>query len=231
MPAEAVVGGMHSMAPEFLSDQLDRSRLNLGLETIDVFYLHNPETQFGFVTQDEFYARAKTAFEFLETAASDEKIQYYGAATWQGFRKPHALSLTRLEAIAREVGGKDHRFRFIQLPFNLAMTEAFTSRHEELNGEAMTVLEVARRTGITVIGSASILQAKLSKDLPGELASTLPGLTTDAQRAIQFARSAPGLTTALVGMGRPEHVAENLGVAHVNPVTPQQYSDFVRTTV
>ena len=94
MPPEVIVGGMHSMAPEFLKDQIERSRLNLGLETIDVLYLHNPETQFGFVSPDEFYARARAAFEFLETAASNGKIQYYGAATWEGFRKPHALSLT-----------------------------------------------------------------------------------------------------------------------------------------
>ena len=45
---EDVVGGMHSMAPDFLADQIDRSRANLGVDTIDVFYLHNPETQLGF---------------------------------------------------------------------------------------------------------------------------------------------------------------------------------------
>ena len=40
-PAE-IAGGMHCMAPRFLADQLERSRRNLGLETIDVFYVHNP---------------------------------------------------------------------------------------------------------------------------------------------------------------------------------------------
>src|SRR5437762_3520990 len=44
-----VVGGMHSMAPDFLDDQIDRSRANLGLDTLDVFYLHNPETQLGHI--------------------------------------------------------------------------------------------------------------------------------------------------------------------------------------
>ena len=136
LPSDDVVGGMHSMSPVFLRDQLERSRVNLGLETIDVFYLHNPETQFGFVNPDEFYSRLRTAFEFLEGVVSTQRIQYYGAATWEGFRKPHALSLTRMESIAREVGGPHHHFRFIQLPYNLAMPEAFTSRHEEMNGES-----------------------------------------------------------------------------------------------
>jgi aryl-alcohol dehydrogenase-like predicted oxidoreductase len=228
---EDVVGGMHSMAPAFLADQLERSRLNLGLETIDVFYLHNPETQFGFLTHDEFYARLLPAFEFLESTVATEKIQYYGAATWEGFRKPHALSLTRMESVAREVAGPRHHFRFIQLPYNLAMPEASSSRHETLNGTPCTVLEAARELGITAIASASILQAKLAKDLPTQMAEMLLGLSTDAQRAIQFSRSAPGITTSLVGMSRVEHVEENLGVASVPPLTPEQYSTLFRTRV
>jgi aryl-alcohol dehydrogenase-like predicted oxidoreductase len=228
---EDVVGGMHSMAPAFLSDQLERSRLNLGLETIDVFYLHNPETQFGFVNQDEFYERLRLAFEFLESAVKADKIQYYGAATWEGFRKPHALSLTRMESVARDVAGPDHHFRFIQLPFNLAMPEAFSSRHESLEGKACTVLEAANGLGITAIGSASILQAKLAKNLPDEMAESLPGLYSDAQRAIQFSRSAPGITTSLVGMGTAAHVEENLGVAAVAPLSPEQYLTLFRTRV
>jgi aryl-alcohol dehydrogenase-like predicted oxidoreductase len=233
MPAQLrpddTVGGMHSMAPEFLADQIERSRVNLGLETIDVFYLHNPETQFGFVSHDEFGNRLKRAFEFLERAAGEGKIQFYGAATWEGFRKPQALSLVAMEAAARQIAGVHHHFRFIQLPFNLAMPEAFTSRHEEWNGSPATVLETAAALGITVISSASILQSKLARDLPDGLAATLPGLSTDAQRAIQFARSTPGITSALVGMSRVEHVQENLGLASVPPLSNSEYARLLRT--
>ena len=224
-----IVGKMHSMAPQFLADQLERSRRNLGLETIDVFYLHNPETQFGFIDHEEFYTRVRRAFEFLESAVSDGKIQFYGAATWEGFRKPHALSLTRMETVAREVAGPNHHFRFIQLPYNLAMPEALTSRHETSNGnQAVSVLQAAEALGITVVASASILQARLARELPEELGVSLPGLRTDAQRAIQFSRSAPGITTSLVGMGRPEHVAENLGVADVAPLSAAEYGSLIR---
>jgi aryl-alcohol dehydrogenase-like predicted oxidoreductase len=223
-----IVGGMHSMAPVFLADQLERSRVNLGLETIDVFYLHNPETQFGFISAAEFDNRLRHAFEFLEQAAGEQKIQYYGAATWEGFRKPHALSLTKMEATAREIAGRDHHFRFVQLPFNLAMSEAYISRHEELNGSPVTVLQAAANLGITVVASASILQSKLSRDLPDVLTESFPGLSTDAQRAIQYARSTPGITTALVGMGRVEHVQENLGVGPVPPLSQDEYSHIFR---
>ena len=226
---EDIVGRMHSMAPVFLADQLERSRRNLGLETIDVLYLHNPETQFGFIDHEEFYERLRRAFEFLESAVGDGKIQFYGAATWEGFRKPHALSLTRMETVAREVAGPDHHFRFIQLPYNLAMPEAFTSRHETRgDGQNASVLEAAEALGITVVASASILQARLARELPEELGAALPGLETDAQRAIQFSRSAPGITTSLVGMGRAEHVAENLGVADVPSLSSAEYETLLR---
>jgi aryl-alcohol dehydrogenase-like predicted oxidoreductase len=221
-----IVGGMHSMAPVFLADQIERSRLNLGLETIDVFYLHNPETQFGFIGQEEFYCRIAAAFTALEEAVRKGNIQYYGAATWEGFRKPHALSLTRMRQIAYEIAGAKHHFRFIQLPFNLAMPEAFTSRHEQIDGRPATVLEAARDFSITVVSSASILQGKLARELPQSFAARSPGLTTDAQLAIQFARSTPGITSALVGMSSAEHVEENLAVAGVRPLDEEHYLDI-----
>ncbi len=50
-----VAAGCHSMAPRFLADQLERSRRNLGVETIDVYYLHNPETQLEEVPREMFH--------------------------------------------------------------------------------------------------------------------------------------------------------------------------------
>jgi len=41
---EDVSGGMHSMQPDFTwRPRLNRKPANLGLETIDIFYLHNPK--------------------------------------------------------------------------------------------------------------------------------------------------------------------------------------------
>src|SRR6185295_8233166 len=100
---------------------------------------------------------------------------------------------------------------FIQLPFNLGMVEAFVDRPEN-------VLEGAARLGIAAVASASISQGRALANMPDTVAQVLPGLT-DAQRAIQFTRSTPGISVALVGMGRTGHVAENLGVARVPPAS------------
>ena len=56
------------MTPRYLADQLERSRRNLGVQCIDVFYLHNPETQLGEISKEEFQRRIREAFEFLESA-------------------------------------------------------------------------------------------------------------------------------------------------------------------
>ena len=211
-----VVGGMHSMSPDFLEDQIERSRANLNTDTLDVFYLHNPETQLGFRTREEFDARVRRAFARLERLADQGRIQWYGMATWEGFRRKDALDLPRLADIATEEGGSGHHFRFIQLPFNLGMVEAFLDRPE-------SVLETAARLGIAVVASATLLQARVLEQMPGEVAALLPGLQSHAQRAIQFTRSTPGIAVALVGMSSKAHVADNLGVAAVAPASREAY--------
>jgi len=44
-PRGEIAQGGNCVAPAYLRDQIDRSRANLGLETIDLYYLHNIEAQ------------------------------------------------------------------------------------------------------------------------------------------------------------------------------------------
>jgi aryl-alcohol dehydrogenase-like predicted oxidoreductase len=216
---EDVAGRMHCMAPDFLADQIDRSRSNLGVDTIDVFYLHNPETQLGFVARDVFEDRIRRAFAQLEKLADEGRIRWYGTATWEGYRKKGSLDLARLAQIATEEGGDNHRFRWIQLPFNLGMVEAFAETK---------VLEQAARLGIAAVASATLLQTRVLEHMPDAVGDLLPGFDTAAQRAIQFTRSTPGIAVALVGMSRREHVLDNIGVAKNPPATHDQYVKLYR---
>ena len=217
-----IAAGSHSIAPRYLENQLDRSLENLGLDTIDIFYIHNPETQLEEITTEEFSRRLGSAFEFLESAVEAGKIGTYGTATWNAYRSaPDSqgfLSLSDLAECATAVGGKDHNFRVIQLPYNLAMREAFALRNQKVGNRLLSPLEAARELDITVVASASIHQSRLSRNLPEFHHTHLPGLVTDAQRAIQFVRSTPGVTSALVGMSRPDHVEENLRLVAIPPV-------------
>lgn len=195
---EDIVGGSHCMTPNYLQSQLDQSLRNMGLECVDVYYIHNPESQLGNVSEPEFYSRLRLAFERLEQNRTQGKLAFYGVATWNGFRtaagSDNHHSLVRMIELAREIGGEEHGFRFIQLPFNIAMPEATTNANETLDGEQITVVEAAKRLGVTVVASASLLQGRI-----------------DPQAAIQFAHSTSEITTALIGMSRVEHVEENLG--------------------
>jgi aryl-alcohol dehydrogenase-like predicted oxidoreductase len=215
-----LVAGCHCITPRYLADQLERSLANLGVECIDIYYLHNPETQLQEIGREEFRARMRAAFGFLEEQADAGRIAFYGVATWNGLRRPrHArdhLGLAELVRLAEESRPRGHRFRFLQLPYNLAMAEARTLKAQALEGASVSALEAAHHFGITALASASILQGQLTR-LPREFAAAFPGLGTDAQRAIQFARSTPGITTALVGMRGRRHVEDNLALARVPP--------------
>jgi aryl-alcohol dehydrogenase-like predicted oxidoreductase len=222
------VGGSHCMTPAYLANQLEVSLSNLGLDCIDVYYIHNPEAQLGSVPRDEFDSRLRAAFEMLEGEVTAGRIRRYGVATWNGFRAdPSARnyhSLENMVTIAREISGENHNFRAIQLPFNFAMTEALLNRNQMLNGTYVTVLEAASAFGITVFASASILQGKIAVGLSDEVREPLGSLPTDAQTGIQFVRSTPGITTALVGMSRVEHAEENLALVGVPPAPAGEYA-------
>lgn len=224
---EDFAGGSHCMKPSYLQNQLDQSLRNMNLDSVDVYYVHNPESQLSHVSEAEFYARLQAAFALLEENRIAGKIKSYGVATWNGFRvderNPGYHSLARMLAAAREVGGESHGFRFIQLPFNLAMPEALTLTNQAIDGEQMSTLEAAVALDITVISSASIFQGRVAQGLPENIRKTLGSLPTDAQTAIQFVRSAPGITTALVGMSNRAHVEENLQLAGVGPLKPDQF--------
>ncbi|MDT7687576.1 MAG: hypothetical protein QOE46_335 [Acidobacteriota bacterium] len=226
--ASDIVAGSHCMTPRYLAHQVAQSLRNMGLETIDVYYVHNPETQLQTAARDEFDARLRAAFEQLERERAEGRIRFYGVATWNGFRARagerghHALE-TMLE-LAREAGGDEHGFRFVQLPFNLGMPEALVSENQPFRGAHVSLLEAAKALGVTVVASASILQGKVARDLPEHIREPLGSLATDTQTAIQFTRSTPGITTALVGMSQRAHVEENLQLARVAPASADDYS-------
>ena len=224
-PSE-LVDGSHCMTPRYIGAMLELSRKNLNLETIDIYYIHNPETQLEAVERKEFLGRIRTIFEFLERAVADGKIGVYGTATWNGFRAPQTdrgwLSLEELMRVAREVGGEAHHFRAIQLPYNLAMPEAVTKSNQIVPAGKATPLAAAKAYGLAVCASASLLQGQLSRGLPPIVANAFSGFATDAQRSIQFVRSTPGVDVALVGMQSVDHVADTIATASKPPATLEE---------
>lgn len=213
MGPDDVISSGHCLAPRYLDDQIERSRKNLGLAFIDVYYIHNPEQQLDVLSRADFLDVMRAAFSTLEKQVARGVIGNYGCATWNGFRVlPEArnhLSLAELVSLAREIGGEHHHFKVIQLPVNLAMTEAVRVPTQTVGADRVSLLEAAHRLGVSVVGSATLMQSQLTRSLPRQLLSTFPGFHTDARRAIAFAQSLP-LVAALVGMKSVSHLEENL---------------------
>lgn len=214
---DEIVGGGHSLAPRFLRYCLAKSRQNLGLRTIDIYCVHNPGQVLASESPSELQNRLRSAFALLEEAASRNEIGVYGCATWDELRAgpgaPGHLDLERLVELAREVAGDDHHFRVIQVPINLAMPDAVRTPSQPIaaTGRLESVVEAAADLGLTVIASSSLMQSRLTRGLPEALREAFPRTTTDAQRAVEFTRTLPGVAAALVGMRSAAHVDENLG--------------------
>ena len=227
-PEAEIAQGCHCIAPTYLADQIARSRANLSVDTIDLYYLHNVETQLGAVDAGVFWKRLSAAISLLEEAAADGRIGAWGLATWDGLRvppeHPEHLSLTKVLEMARAIAGEKHHFRGIQLPFNLATSQALVYRSQpDGGGRRLAALEFAASAGLAAFGSASILQGRLAGgDFSDALVDAFPDATTPAQRALQFSRSAPGMTAALVGVSSSEHALEDFALSKVPPAPAER---------
>ncbi len=224
---EEIISSCHCLAPAYIQNQIDQSLKNLGIDTIDIYYLHNPETQLAKIDEDRFYERLKKAFDCLEENVQKGKIQYYGLATWNAFRE----SAGRSESISLEkvMNTAPSHFKVIQLPYNMAMLEALALSGQTLEGKQYPILSVAYHFGISVMVSAPLLQKQLL-DLPSSLVKKIPGSLTLAQKVLQFVSSTPGVASALVGMKDKKHVEENLELLKVpnwDEATLQQVCDLL----
>lgn len=227
---EDLVRGSHCIAPEFIDDQIGQSLENLDLETIDLYYVHNPETQLQDHSREEVYDQLEETFTRLEERVAAGDLNHYGVATWEAFRvhpeHESYLSLpeiaSRARAAAKEVENTATHLRAIQLPFNVHMADGFAvEAHEGAEG-VESALRFAQKAGLNAFASASIGQGQLAAGLPEEVAKRLEG-DSSTQKAINFARSAPGVTSALVGMSNREHVRENLDACRFDPMGAEAF--------
>ena len=224
-PSE-IVDECHAMTPRYLADQFERSRKNLGVDTIDLLYLHNgPDAQLPVVGREEFEKRLEAAFGFYEGLRTEGSLGAYGLATWDCLRVPRSeasyFSLASAVRIARKVGGNDHGFRFVQFPFNLAMPEAAAVHNQLVGDDRLTLFDAAARLGVACFTSVPLLQGQLARGGPKR-----QGLSA-AQTALQFARSAPGTLAPLIGQKSSEHLAENLEIASLAPWDATAFADVI----
>ncbi len=190
----------HCIHPDFLDDQLSRSLERLNLETLDVFLLHNPEYYLSWAkrrpipleeARHNYYQRIRLAFQFLEQAVANGRIQSYGISS-NTFPDPARsytfTNLAKVWQIAQDVC-PDHHFRWVQMPMNLLETGAAT----EINlPEKQTVLQFAQAHNLAVLANRplnAIVQESLTRladVLPPSYPTTAEELSTSVDSCVQL---------------------------------------------
>lgn len=232
---EEVAGKAHLLTPAHIEHQIELSRQEMGVETLDAFLVDQPEVQIPDFGKQELVRKLDKVFMALERAVQAGHIRYYGVSSFNSFRA-HTddaafLSVASLlglaERAAHDVWGDKqapHHLAVIQMPFNGVMLEGFT-RFNQVTGQGneVSTLQAALQLKLFVMASHTLFKGHLGKQSIDVVQQALPTLNNPAQRAIQFNRSTPGLGTTLVGMSTPAHLEDALAVAHLPLMARQAY--------
>ena len=228
--ANDISSGYNVMNPSYIERCIDKSLANMHLDTVDLTYIHNAfESWHQDVDKEEFMDMLAKVFEVYEKYRSNNKIRYYGMATWTCFRvQPSSkeyLSLEEVVKLAHKVGGSYHGFRFIQLPYNLAYSEALLLKNQAVGLEKnLNVLEAAKILNVKVFASAPLLQGRLLKaSIPDYM-----GISDQVAKLVQIIRSSPSVIAPLLGYKRPEHIQHNIKIANIPPLSESEFANVVR---
>lgn len=228
--ADDISSGYNIINPNYLAKCIDKSLMNMHVSSIDLVYIHNAfESWYQDVSREQFMEMLVKAFEVYEKYRAKNKIRYYGMATWTCFRvpptSPEYLSLEQAVKCAESVGGKDHGFRFIQLPYNLAYSEALLLRNQSVGSEEnLTILQAAEKLNIGIFTSIPLFQGRL-------LRSQIPdygGISDPIAKLVQIIRSSPSVIAPLIGQKKVEHVEENLKTANMPPLSEEEFKQAIR---
>jgi aryl-alcohol dehydrogenase-like predicted oxidoreductase len=226
-----ISSGYNVLSPNYIERCIDKSLTNMHLNTIDLVYIHNAfESWQEDIKREEFMQMLSRVFEVYERYRSNNKIRYYGMATWTCFRVPpdnkEYLSLEEVVDLAEKVGGKQHGFRFIQLPYNLAYSEALLLKGQNVGTEKnLTILEAAERLKIKLFTSIPLFQGRLLKaQIPDYM-----GLTDQVAKLIQVIRSSPSVIAPLIGYKKPQHVEQNLKIANIPPLNDEEFKEVIHS--
>ncbi|AIF84028.1 putative oxidoreductase, aryl-alcohol dehydrogenase like protein [Candidatus Nitrososphaera evergladensis SR1] len=232
MTADDISSGYNVMNPNYLAKCIEKSLANMHLSTIDLVYIHNAfESWHEDVDRKTFAEMLAKVFELYEKYRKAGKLRYYGMATWTCFRVPKGekehFSLEDAVKIAREVGGDSHGFKFIQLPYNLAYSEALLLKNQPAGTDMITILEAAGKLGIGVFTSAPLFQGRLLRAQIPDYVGV--GDNNKVAKLVQVLRSSPSVVAPLLGQKSPEHIRENIQVASIPPLTREEFAQAIDT--
>ena len=230
VPRDGVYGDWQSFHPDYIDWQLNESLKRLNTDYIDIYYLHNPDELLEFIEEDKFYSIIYDAFQFLDKMLILGKIKYIGISTWTGFLTGNNyLDLNKIIEISKSTLNSDS-FKFIQVPYNLAMTDYLTKKTQRNmeNNKKCSLMNLAESKSIDVITSAPLYHGKLIKiKLPKTLKNMLGSTATNAELSLNFSMSNPGSNSILVGVTGLSHLNEIISLLDKDLIPIDDYSKIL----
>lgn len=141
----------HSIHPDFIEFQMERSERRLGRE-VDGFLLHNPEYHLSYRNDcsEEYFQKLKAAFEYLEEQVYVGRIRFYGVSSNElpsGTNLNSAAGLQCMISIAGQISS-DHHFKLIEFPCNYFENIALRK-----NGEGYSLVGLAKEYGLVTFSN------------------------------------------------------------------------------
>lgn len=220
----------NTLNPKVISWQFEKSRRNLGLETIDFYSLNQPELHLGRLSKEEFFSQLMSCFEVLEQKVQEKKLAKYGLASWRAFRVDQRdqfhISLEELTEHLEKKLGKEHSFSLIYLPLNLLQPEGFIEKYQRVGNEEVSFLKAAELLKINVFGISPFCSG-LTANLP--LPTNLTRANYLAAKHLNLLRSLPyeSLKSVVFGAKNNRHVKINLSVSRCEFMTDFDIQDLI----
>lgn len=194
-------GMYQTLNPDFFETALQISLQNLGIDMLDIHYIHIPEITRAQLTDAEFYERIAKLFAWYEGKAAEGKIRFYGLALELCAMEPEEekwyINVEKTDHLAREISNGNSHFKYIQIPYNIQYPYAAAVQNQSYRGENCSLVEAAHRMGLNVIGSKPLCGGE------GFEKATL-------EEMISFALS--GVDAINVGSKNVEHIQEILKI-------------------
>jgi aryl-alcohol dehydrogenase-like predicted oxidoreductase len=226
-----IVTDEHCMSVDFIEWSFEESLKRLGVGALDIYYIHNPEFELGIVAYDELVKKFGSISKMLEAKRKEGKLGGYGIASWNGFlNEPSHMEYLSLADFVAASSVHGDGMKFLQLPYNPAKPHGYIFANQKVENEYMPAFYAAKKLGLDVITSSSLLQMNLFKAPLKEAFRDICGLSlaSDLQRALQFARSNPLTLSALVGASSEEHAIHDFAVLQESIVDAKSYEKFFR---
>lgn len=202
----------HCLAPSFILACLEITAQRLRRRRPNRVLVHNPETQLTRCSLEALEAQLTEVFRIFEDSYRRNEIGGYGIATWQALiiepEFPYHLSLERLVALARQVGGTNHGFRTVMLPLYPGLPDAATVESQEVRGQRYCALDAASELGLEVHIASPFGQKPLNAIDTTRCLELLSRMCAD-----------PSIHRVFAGMCSTDHLQQNVECARSSGVS------------